>query len=74
MKKIFFLASVFSLFLFSCKKDDNVSCMTCTSEMTLPFQLCLESDGNASVNGENTHTPYDTYLRDLEASGVKCGQ
>lgn len=60
------------LLLFSCKKEDEVACVTCTSEITLPFDLCQESDGNASVNGENTGTAYEIYLQDLEQDGVIC--
>lgn len=72
-KSVFAVAVLFSFFLFSCKKDDGVSCVTCTSESTLPFELCRESDGNASVNGENTGTPYELYLADLEELDVQCG-
>lgn len=64
------------LFLFSlvgCKSDDTRSCVTCSAPQTLDFQLCEESDGNASVNGENTGTPYDLYLADLREDGTVCG-
>ena len=64
---------LFSLAIFSCKKDDAVTCTTCSSPDTLSFELCQESDGNASVNGENTGTPYDTYLSELQVTGVQCG-
>lgn len=75
MKKSFIMLSAFlSLFILSCKKDDGVSCLTCTSEATIAFELCKESDGNASVNGENTNTPYHVYLNDLEEEGVLCVQ
>ncbi|WP_114492318.1 hypothetical protein [Candidatus Ulvibacter alkanivorans] len=57
----------------SCKDDDSVSCTFCSSDQTPEFELCRESDGNASVNGENTGTDYDVYLSDLEADGVMCG-
>ena len=59
--------------LFSCKSDDTVTCRTCSAPQTLDFELCEESDGNASVNGENTGTPYNIYLQDLQADGVSCG-
>lgn len=74
MKKTFTISAlVLSLCLFSCKKDDSPSCLTCYSESTLPFELCKEGDGNASVNGENTKTPYNKYLEDLRQEGVICG-
>lgn len=75
MKKSFLILSACAmLFVLSCKKDDDISCVTCTSEATTVFELCKESDGNASVNGENTNTPYHVYLNDLENEGVLCGQ
>ena len=61
------------LSVISCKSDDTRSCTTCSAAQTLDFQLCEESDGNASVNGENTGTPYDLYLADLQADGTTCG-
>ena len=68
---------IFALFLtimlFSCKSDDSVTCVTCSAPQTLDFVLCKESDGNASVNGENTGTPYDLYLQDLQEDGASCG-
>ncbi len=74
MKKLTFLAtSILVLSLHSCKKEDAVTCITCISPDTLSFELCNENDGNASVNGENTGTPYDTYLSGLQASNVECG-
>ncbi len=63
-----------SLLVTSCKKDDERSCTTCSSSLTsTTFELCEESDGTASVNGENTGTPYNTYLSDLQSNGVECG-
>jgi len=75
MKKLLFsvCSITFFLSLNSCKKDDAVTCTTCTSADTLSFELCRESDGNASVNGENTGTAYDAYLSDLQGTGVECG-
>ncbi len=75
MKKHIFSACAITLLLAfnSCKKDDAVTCVICTSPDTLSFELCQESDGNAYVNGENTGTPYDTYFSGLEDSGVECG-
>ncbi|HLT49930.1 hypothetical protein [Aequorivita nionensis] len=74
MKKISILIAIFcSLSIFSCKKDDGISCTTCTSAETSDFQVCKERDGNASVNGQNTGTPYDTYISGLEQAGASCG-
>lgn len=59
--------------LFSCKKDEGRSCVTCNSPQTTAFEVCEESDGTASVNGENTGTAYDVYIAGLEAVGASCG-
>ncbi|OAD90975.1 MULTISPECIES: hypothetical protein [Flavobacteriaceae] len=74
MKKYSIITAIAcSLSLFSCKKDDGVSCTTCSSPETASFQVCEENDGNASVNGQNTGTPYDTYISGLEQAGASCG-
>ncbi|SRX52575.1 hypothetical protein [Aequorivita sp. CIP111184] len=74
MNKISILIAIACILLIiSCKKDDGVSCTTCSSPETVSFQVCEESDGNASVNGQNTGTSYKTYLSDLQESGVVCG-
>jgi len=74
MKKISILIAIIcSLSIYSCKKDDGVSCTTCTSPETSDFQVCNENDGNASVNGQNTGTPYETYITGLESTGANCG-
>ncbi len=74
MKKISILLIIFcGLSIYSCKKDDGVSCTTCASAETSDFQVCKESDGNASVNGQNTGTPYETYITGLEETGANCG-
>ena len=74
MKKISILIAIFSsLSIFSCKKDDGISCTTCTSPETSDFQVCKQNDGNASVNGQNTGTPYDAYISGLEQAGASCG-
>lgn len=70
---IFILAFTSFLSTFSCKKDENRSCTTCSSAETLNFQVCEESNGNASVNGEDTGTPYNVYIAGLEEAGVNCG-
>ena len=72
IKILAFLTICFIAF-FSCKKDDARSCMTCTSPDTEPFELCEESDGSASVNGQQTGVSYDIYLNGLEESGASCG-
>jgi len=58
---------------YSCKKDDEKTCTTCQSELTPSFELCRESNGNASVNGQDTGTNYDLYISDLQAEGTSCG-
>ena len=60
------------LALCSCKEDDSVSCVQCSADTTVPFEVCRESNGNASVNGEDTGTDYDMYISDLEAAGANC--
>ena len=57
----------------SCKKDDGRSCITCSSSQTPNFEVCEESDGNASVNGQNTGTSYNVYISGLEAADTNCG-
>ncbi|PQB05445.1 hypothetical protein [Aureitalea marina] len=57
----------------SCKEDDSTSCLNCSSQATPDFELCRQSNGNASVNGEDTGTPYDQYLEDLQEAGASCG-
>jgi hypothetical protein len=59
--------------MLSCKKDNGPSCVTCNSSQTPNFQVCEESDGNASVNGEDTGTSYNVYISGLEAAGTSCG-
>jgi len=68
----FVLIGCFVSFL-SCKKDDDRSCTTCQSDQTASFELCRESNGNASVNGSNTGTDYDVYLANLRDVGTTCG-
>jgi hypothetical protein len=63
---------VILLIIISCKGDDSVSCATCNSSQTIAFEVCEESNGNASVNGENTGILYDIYIADLEAAGATC--
>lgn len=70
-KPILFFA--LTILLFSCKKEDTVTCTTCNSPQTTSFEICRESDGNASVNGENTGTNYDVYIEGLEDAGATCG-
>lgn len=69
--------TVASLFCFAsliaCKKDDEKTCTTCRNDQTPAFELCRESNGNASVNGQDTGTDYDLYIDDLRATGTSCG-
>jgi len=75
MKKTSLIFAIFfSLSVFSCKKDEAVTCTTCTSpETTNSFEVCKEGDGNASVSGQNTGTPYDVYMSGLREAGAQCG-
>ena len=61
------------VFITSCKEDDSVTCTTCDSPQTPPFEVCNESNGNASVNGEDTETRYDIYIEGLVDAGATCG-
>jgi len=67
------LIITFLLFVFSCKEDDSVTCTTCNSPQTSAFEVCRESNGNASVNGDDTGTNYDVYITGLEEAGASCG-
>ncbi len=74
MKKItFFAALICCASIFSCKEDDGRTCTTCSSPETTDFQVCQESNGNASVNGQNTKTDYNIYIQGLEEAGASCG-
>lgn len=72
MKYSFLFPLLFILAFTSCQNDDGPVCTSCTSATTPPFELCRESDGTASVNGENTGVSYDTYLEGLSSEGVEC--
>ena len=61
------------LLFISCKEDDSRSCTTCNSPQTMAFEVCEESDGNASVNGEDTEIRYDIYIEGLLEAGATCG-
>ena len=67
------ILSLLFLLLMSCKKDETRTCLTCSSEQTLDFEVCEESNGNASVNGEDTGTSFEVYVSDLEEAGANCG-
>jgi hypothetical protein len=64
----FFLAAIVQ----SCGEDNGPSCVTCSSSQTASFEVCEESTGNASVNGQDTGTPYTTYISGLEQVGANC--
>jgi hypothetical protein len=72
LKKIILTLLIFGS-LFSCKEDDSVTCTTCNSPQTTSFEVCRDSNGNASVNGEDTGTNYDVYIAGLEEAGATCG-
>lgn len=57
---------------FSCGDDDSVRCVTCSNELTTDFTLCRESNGDASVNGQDTDTDYEVYLSGLTEQGTDC--
>lgn len=69
----FFVGFVFLALFPGCKGDDARTCLSCSSPNTADFQVCDEGDGNASVNGENTGTPFDVYISGLEDAGANCG-
>lgn len=68
------LFGISMLALTACKDDDTPSCTQCNSENTIPFEVCREGNGNASVNGEDTGTNYDVYISGLEDAGASCGR
>jgi len=72
-KPLFLLLLYFSWLLVACGEDDNRSCTICSSDQTEEFEVCRESNGEASVNGEDTATDYDVYIADTEAAGAACG-
>ena len=72
-KKISSLILALAFVVVSCKNDDNRTCVSCTSPQTPAFEVCEESDGTASVNGENTGTSYDVYITGLVEAGASCG-
>lgn len=74
-KSISSLLFICTLIIFSCKEDDSSleSCVTCNSPQTTPFEVCENSNGNATVNGEDTDTQFDLYITDLREAGATCG-
>jgi len=62
------------LFIFTaCSKDKSeLECLTCTGEANMPFELCEDRDGKATVNGESTQTDYQVYLTNLQKDEVVC--
>ena len=71
MKKIL-TTIIILIIVISCKEDDTVSCIICNSSQTISFEVCEESNVNASVNGESTEILYAIYIADLEAAGATC--
>ena len=72
MKKLAILL-LFTITAVACNKDDDRTCRFCSSDQTPEFELCKESNGNASVNGEDTGTNYEAYFSDLVEAGANCG-
>lgn len=73
-QRILYTIGIIALGLcFGCKADDSRTCTTCNSPQTADFEVCRESSGNASVNGEDTGTDYDVYINDLIQAGASCG-
>ena len=72
MKNIVYTLFIIAIVL-SCSEEDSVSCTTCNSPQTTSFEVCKESNGNASVNGEDTGTNYNIYIEGLEEAGATCG-
>lgn len=68
----FILISIGIAIVISCSDDDSRSCTQCTSDTTVPFEVCREANGNASVNGEDTGTDFDVYVAGLEDAGASC--
>jgi len=59
--------------LIACSKDKSENeCLTCTGEANMPFELCEDGEGNATVNGESTQTDYRVYLANLQKERVVC--
>jgi len=72
LKKIILVIALI-LTVYSCKKDEGGGCVTCSSDQTTAFEVCETSDGNATVNGENTNTSFQVYIDGLVAAGANCG-
>lgn len=74
MNYYFLFVIVILVSLTACGDDDEISCVTCNSDQTITFNVCEENDGNASVNGENTNTPFSLYIEGLREAGATCGE
>ena len=72
MKYIIAFSGILLFIFTSCKDDDRAECRTCNSEETLIFELCKESNGNASINGQDTGVKYAVYFEGLVNEGVSC--
>lgn len=72
MKQMIAVLGFSSLLFISCQEDDTPECRSCTSEITTSFELCKESNGNASINGEDTGVDFAIYLDELVSEGVNC--
>jgi hypothetical protein len=74
MKYLFLFTALSFITLTACGDDDDIACINCSSSQTMAFAVCQESNGNASVNGEDTGTSYGVYLEGLRAAGAVCGE
>ena len=73
-RSLFFgLTFLFAIALNACKSDDGGNCVSCSSPQTPAFVVCEESDGTASVNGQNTGISYTEYISNLVLVGTDCG-
>ncbi|MGB0789538.1 MAG: hypothetical protein ACPG7E_07370 [Marinirhabdus sp.] len=70
---LFALILIAAVPLAMCKDDDARTCTVCDSEDTQRFELCRETNGRATVNGEDTGVGYDVYFAGLQEVGVQCG-
>jgi hypothetical protein len=74
MKYLFLFTAFSSIALIACGDNDDRACITCNSSQTMTFAVCEESNGNASVNGDDTGTSYSDYIEGLRAAGATCGE
>lgn len=73
IQTIYWIGFLF-IVIVSCSSDDRSDrgCLTCTGETNMPFELCEDADGKATVNGASTQTDFQIYLQNLQNDGVSC--